>query len=138
LSCGAFTVNDFSPSTLLLFGEAYSKSDHLFHVPLRPDMLADEERRYRDLALAAMVASPGPERMTKGREARLRHNANTALDEIEYDPIHRRSLGLTPQAFLYFNTLLARGLSPQRSATASNELALADHQSDLFSTSVAV
>ena len=40
------------------FGEAYSKGSHLFHVPLRPDMLASEDQRYRDLALSAM-ASPG-------------------------------------------------------------------------------
>jgi hypothetical protein len=100
-----FIVNDFTPTTLMLFGEAYSKGGHLFHVPLRADMLASEDRRYRDLALTAMAALSGSERLNEG----LRDNADSAFDEIEYDPIHRHSLGVTPQGIIYFHNLLSRG-----------------------------
>src|ERR1700726_447090 len=95
------TAGDFSPATWMLFGEAYSKGDHLFHVPLRPEAAASQERYYRDQVLSAMVALSEP-----GLPPELLANAETAYDEIEHDVIHRRSLGLTPQAIIYFNGLL--------------------------------
>jgi hypothetical protein len=125
-----FTVNDFTPTTWMLFGEAYSKSDHLFHVPLRPDMLASEEQRYRDRALSAMATLPGSHQPTKRLRARLRDNAATAYDEIEHDPIHRRSLGFTPQAIMYFNALLARDAESEQGAAAGG-IALHEHQATL-------
>jgi hypothetical protein len=123
-----FTVNDFTPATWMLFGEAYSKSDHLFHVPLRPDMLASEEERYRDRALSAMATLPGSERPTKRLRAQLRDNAAIAYAEIEYDPIHRRSLGLTPQAIMYFNNLLTRDPLSEEGAGAGGRPSLKERQ----------
>jgi hypothetical protein len=95
----------------MLFGEAYSKSSHLFHVPLRPAMAEEEERRYAMLAVAALARLSGQE------ASALLPNALTAFREVEHDQRHRRSLGLTPQAFRYFNALLVR----DRTATAGGD-----------------
>jgi hypothetical protein len=88
----------------MLFGEAYSKGDHLFHVPLRPDMAASQERYYRESVLSAVSClDPSLPQMLV--------NATLAYDEIEHDVVHRHSLGLTPEAIIYFNSLLVRGVA---------------------------
>ncbi len=88
----------------MLFGEAYSKGDHLFHVPLRPDMAATQERYYRESVLAALS------RIDPSPPSFMLANASAAYDQIEHDVVHRHSLGLTPQAIIYFNSLLVRGV----------------------------
>jgi hypothetical protein len=124
-------VGALSPTSWMLFGEAYSKSSHLFHVPLRPEMAAEEERRYASLALAALarlsgteaseadlaavVQPPGATPARRRTERQPLQNALTAFREIEHDGRHRRSLGITPQAFRYFNSLLIRGTPAVRS-----------------------
>jgi hypothetical protein len=111
----SLTIGELTPATWMLFGEAYSKGDHLFHVPLRPDMAASQERYYRDQVLTAMAAFSG-----SLLPAQMLANAETAYDEIEHDVVHRRSLGLTPQAIIYFNALLVRDVK--------GGLGLADYQ----------
>jgi hypothetical protein len=119
------TVGDLSPTTLMLFGEAYSKSSDFFHVPLRPDLAAAEERRYLKQALVAtmcltglglpesevdQIVGPTPASIQRPARSQALVNVRNAIEEVECDWLHRRSLGLTPQAFRYFNSLLVRDL----------------------------
>jgi hypothetical protein len=121
----ALSVGDLSPTTLMLFGEAYSKSSDFFHVPLGPELAAAEERRCLKQALAATMCLAGldlpesevdkivgPTAATTRWPARNQAlvNIRIAIEEIERDCLHRRSLGLTPEAFRYFNSLLVRDL----------------------------
>jgi hypothetical protein len=85
-----FDLRDIAPAAWLALGESHSKCAHFIHSPMRPEWAVDLTRQQVGEAAAALL-------YLDDRDDATADGIASELRELEYDRVHRRSLGLTPQ-----------------------------------------
>src|SRR5205814_6904429 len=81
---------EIAPAAWLALGESHSKCAHFVHSPMRPEWATDLTAQQVGEAAAALLS-------LDDREDAGADGITNEMRELDYERVHRRSLGLTPQ-----------------------------------------